>query len=132
MDLGRLKFLLNCNSLPIVHDLDWTAEFYHLLVPEGPNQNYIAVKRDFSDLEEKVTYFLEHAEEAQRISENAVATFRSRYTSLAAEACYWRRLIQGWSEVAFDPDPYETVTVDISGTSVAKQQFRGITYEEFL
>ena len=61
-----------------------------------------------------------------------MATFRSRYTSPAAEACYWRRLIHGWGEVAFDPDPYETVTVQISGKSVEEQQLRGITYEEFL
>lgn len=129
---GRLKFLFNCNSLPIIHDLDWTAEYYHLLIPDGQDQNYIAVKRDFSDLEEKVSHFLEHPQQAQRVADNAIATFRTRYTSPAAEACYWRRLIYGWSEVAFDPEPYTTVSVNTSGKSVEEEQLRGITYEEFL
>ena len=132
IELGRLKFLLNCNSLPVVHDLEWTAEFYHLLVPNGPHQNYIQVNRDFSNLENKITYYLEHPEEAHRIAVNAVNTFRSRYTSPAAEACYWRRLISGWSEVAFDPEPFETVSVNISGKSFQEEQLRGIPYEEFL
>ena len=129
---GRLKFLLNCDSLPIVHDLDWTTEYYHLFVPDGPDQNYIPVHRDFSDLEEKVAYFLAHPVQAQRVVDNAVNTFRSRYTSPAAEACYWRRLIQGWSEVAFKPEPYKTVAVNTTGRTTEERHLRGITYEEFL
>ena len=129
---GRLKFLLNCDSVPIVHDLDWTAEFYHLLIPDGPDQNYIPVDKDFSNLEERVKYFLEHPNQAQRIADNAVATFRSRYTSPAAEACYWRRMIRGWNEVAFKPNAFEKATVEIAGETVEEDKLRGITYEEWL
>lgn len=129
---GRLKYLLNCDSVPIVHKLDWTTSYYHLLVGEGPDQNHIPVKRDFSDMEAKVNYYLDNADEAQRIAENSVATFRSRYTSPAAEACYWRRLMRSWSTVAFVPDPYETVDVDVSGLKEQEQQVRGKPVEDFM
>ena len=129
---GRLKFLLNCDSLPIVHNLEWTAEFYHLLIPEGSGQNYIQVNNDFSDLEQKVKYFIENPRQAQRIADNAVATFRSRYTTLAAEACYWRRMIHGWSKVAFTPESFEKKTVNFSGKAYEEDHLRGITYEEWI
>ncbi|KAK5136349.1 hypothetical protein LTR08_003475 [Meristemomyces frigidus] len=129
---GRLKYLLNCDSIPIVHELDWTAHFYHLLVPSGPRQNYIPVKKDFSDLEERVEWYLRHPEEAQRVADSSVATFRSRYTTPAAEACYWRRLLVGWSDVAFVPEPYETVVVTINGTATEEKRLRGIAFEKFI
>lgn len=126
---GRLKYILNCNSVPIVHKLDWTAHAYHLLIPDGPEQNYLPVKRDFSDLEKKVTRLLKHPEEAQRIADNAVKTFRSRYTTMAAESCYWRRMIKGWSGVAFRPEPFETVKVEVGGVETEERVVRGRTYE---
>lgn len=119
---GRLKYLLSCNSLPVVHDLEWTAHYYHLLVASGPKQNHVRVKRDWSNLERKVKWFLKHPNDAQRVADNAVATFRDLYITPAAEACYWRRLIDGWSTVAFTPDPYEA---DGKG-------LRGIGFEEFM
>ena len=129
---GRLKFLLNCDSLPIVHNLDWTAEFYHLLVPEGSDQNYIPVEKNFSNLEDRVKYYLDHPQQAQRIADNAVATFRSRYTSLAAESCYWRRMIRGWSEVAFEPEPFERANVTVSGKIIEEDRLRGLSFEEWI
>ncbi|KAK5125421.1 hypothetical protein LTR85_000530 [Meristemomyces frigidus] len=129
---GRLKYLLNCDSLPIIHSLDWTAHFYHLLTPSGADQNYIPVERDFSDLAEKVEWYMAHPRESQRVVDNAVATFRTRYTTPAAEACYWRRLLNGWSEVAFVPDPYETTTAIMNGTTVEQRRLRGIAFEEFV
>lgn len=129
---GRLKYLLNCDSVPIVHKLHWTAEYYSLLKPDGPDQNYIEVERDWSDLEQKVKYYLEHPEEAQRIANNAKATFRERYTSPAAEGCYWRRMIYGYSKVAFEPEPYETVTVTTAGRAEDEQHLRGWAFEQFL
>lgn len=128
---GRLKYLLNCNSVPIIHELDWTAHYYHLLVPNGPDQNYIPVKRDFSDLAKKVEWFLDHPTDLQRIADNSVRTFRERYTTPAAEACYWRRLLQSWSTVAWTPDLYENVTVDRDIQNIRERRMRGITFEEF-
>jgi hypothetical protein len=129
---GRLKFLLNCDSVPIVHKLDWAAEFYHLLQADGPGQNYVPVKRNFSDLEKKIKYYIDNPKEAQRIADNAVRTFRSRYTSPAAESCYWRRLFRRYSEVSFTPEPFETITRQSAGVEIEDQQLRGITYEEML
>lgn len=129
---GRLKFLLNCDSVLIAHHLDWTAEFYHLMKHTGKDQNYIRVNREFSNLEAKLEYFIENPKAAQRIADNAAKTFRSRYTSPAAESCYWRRLIQSYSEVAFTPEPFELSTRIRMGEEVTEQVLRGITYEEML
>lgn len=36
---GRLRNLVNCNSAIIIHNpLNWTAHFYSVLEPDGPNQ----------------------------------------------------------------------------------------------
>lgn len=129
---GRLKYLLGCESVTLIHDLDWTTHYYHLLVAEGPGQNFVSVKDDFSNLREKVMYFLENIEEAQRIADNAVETFRDRYLTLGAETCYWRKLIKGWSTVADSPQVYETVHFNISGFSGTKEKLRGIAFEELV
>lgn len=126
---GRLKFLLNCNSVPVVHDLIWRAHSYHLLIPDGPDQNYLPVRRDFSDLEQKITYLLAHPDEAQRIADNAVKTFRARYLTMAAESCYWRRLVKGYSEVSFAPEPFEDRIAEVGGEEVTERIVRGKTYE---
>ncbi|KAK5675433.1 hypothetical protein LTS10_011875 [Elasticomyces elasticus] len=122
---GRLKYLMNCDSVPVVHDLDWTTHWYHLLVPKGKQQNYIPVKRDWSDLDKKVKHHLIDTPAAQRVAERAVGTFRDRYLTAAAEACYWRRLVKGYSEVAVTPEIYDL--------SVAREErLRGISFEEFV
>lgn len=123
---GRLKYLLNCDSVPIVHDLDWAGHYYHLL---DPGVNYVQVKRDFTDLEEKIKYYMSHTEEAQTIATNSMATFRQRYTSPAAQACYWRKLLRSWNTVAVTPEVYENVTVE--GQAGQMTRLRGITFEEF-
>jgi hypothetical protein len=124
---GRLKFLLNCDSLTIIHDLAWRTYFVHLLVDDGPGQNFVAVERDFSDLEEKVEYFLEHPEEAETIVGNAVATFRDRYLAPAAQSCYIRKLIQGYSTVADTPEVYRPLK---EGHTVPMRRGRG--FEDWL
>lgn len=98
---GRLKYLLNCHSVLISHPLAWIEHFHHLLQPSGPEQNYVQVKRDFSDLPRKMKNLLKYANQdrAEAIADNARQTFRHRYLTPAAEACYWRALIRGWAEV---------------------------------
>lgn len=83
-------------------------------------------------MERKVKYYLDHPEEAQRIADNAKATFRSRYTSPAAEGCYWRRMIEGYSQVSFEPEPFEEVTVVTSGQAEDQWHLRGWSFEQFL
>ncbi|KAK1040145.1 hypothetical protein LTR33_015861 [Friedmanniomyces endolithicus] len=124
---GRLKYLLNCDSVPIVHELDWTTHYYHLLVPEGMEQNYVPVRRDWTDLEGKVGYYLAkaHLAETEKIMERARVTFRERYLTAGAEACYWRRLVRGYGEVAMTPGTVES-------TSGGGEGLRGISFEEFV
>jgi hypothetical protein len=129
---GRLKYLLNCDSVTMIHEREWTAHYYSLLIPDGPNQNFVPVKRDFSDLKKKVKYYLDNTYEAQRVADNAVATFRDRYLTLAAETCYWRRLIHGWREVAYEPEIYEEVQKEVAGKVQNITMLRGIAYEEIV
>ena len=129
---GRLKYLLNCDSLPIIHDLEWTAATYHLLNPAGDEQNYISVRRDFLDLKEKVEWFSSHPQEAQKVVQSSVNTFRERYSTPAAEACYWRRLFHAWREASFEPEPFEDVEVQFSGVKETQKQLRGLSYELWL
>lgn len=129
---GRMKYLLQCDSVPVVHEREWAGHYYHLLRDKGENQNFVLVKRDFSDLEKKMKHYLAHEDEAQRISDNAMATFRDRYLTPAAQACYWRRLIKGWSEVGFQPEVWEDVQVNVSGTVEVERKMRGISFEQFI
>ncbi|KAF2770863.1 hypothetical protein EJ03DRAFT_350150 [Teratosphaeria nubilosa] len=48
---SRLTYLLNCDSAPIIHELEWTAHFYHLLEPDV---NHIHVHRNWTNLPEKM------------------------------------------------------------------------------
>lgn len=124
---GRLKFLLNCDSLPFIHDLEWRVYFSHLLQDSGPNQNYVRVRRDFADLEEKVEHYLAHPAESEKIVANSLATFRNKYIVPAAQSCYLRRLIHGFSAVSETPHVYR------SGTESSKvPQRRGKSFEEWL
>lgn len=118
---GRLRYLQNCNSIPVIHDLEFRAHYYDLLEKDGEHQNYIHVQRDWSDLESQINYYRAHPEDATRIANNSVNTFRDRYLTPAAEACYWRRMIRNWSEVqAFEPEVY------VKGEGVKQ---RGIDWE---
>ncbi|EME45725.1 hypothetical protein DOTSEDRAFT_71425 [Dothistroma septosporum NZE10] len=121
---GRLKYMLNCNSIAIVHELEFLTFYHHLLIPDGPEQNFVSVKRDWSDLEEKVQYYLGHPEEAERIVTNSVETFRERYLTPAAEACHFRELMRRYREVSFEPDAFEE-----KGPQV--KRLRGVAYELF-
>ena len=116
----------------MIHEREWTAHYYSLLVPDGPKQNFVPVKRDFSDLKTKVQYYLKNTYEAQKVADNAVATFRDRYLTLAAETCYWRRLIHGWRNVAYEPEIYEQVQKNVDGKAQNITMLRGIAYEEIV
>ena len=132
---GRLKYLLNCQSVSIIHERGWIENFHHLLVAEGPNQNYVEVQRNFSDLPEKVEQLLSDPERVERIANNSVATFRDRYLTPAAQACYWRRLFWAWHSVSFEPQAYQKVvtvlekTQNITSTTL---EWRGEPYQTYL
>ena len=128
---GRLKFLLNCDNLPIIHELMWTTHYTHLLIPEGPQQNYIPVKRDWTDLESQVKFYLENPFNANMIVKNHIATFRDRYLTRAATSCYIRRLMHEYASVSWRPVVDERAYKGNKTTSKVMKR-RGLSYEEFM
>lgn len=118
---GRLKYLQNCRSVTIAHTMDWIQHYQHLMRSSGPEQNYVEVHRNFSDLDEKMNYLISHSREAEKIADNSVRTFRERYLTPAAEACYWRKLIRGWASVSFEPQRWDSAG-----------ELRGVSFEDFI
>lgn len=65
----NLKWVMSSNSIAVM-----PRPTYETWFMEGtlqPNVHYIAVRDDFSDLEERLTYYLEHPNEALEITRNA-------------------------------------------------------------
>lgn len=121
---ARMTHLFNCDSLLFVHDVDWIAHYYHLI---DNGVNVVHVSRDFSDLENSILYYNENLGEAQQIADEAKRTFRERYTTPAATACYWRRLMRTWAEtVNFVPRTNKTKD------GLPMKKTRGISFEEFI
>ncbi|KAL2851075.1 glycosyl transferase family 90-domain-containing protein [Aspergillus pseudoustus] len=114
---GSLKYRQACRSVIVAHKLQYIQHHHYLLVSSGPSQNYVEVERDFSDLEDKVVPLLADTEKAQRIADNSVRTFRERYLTPAAEACYWRSLWDGYAGVF---------------NETGKPERRGMRYESFI
>ena len=67
---------------------------------------------------------LQDPEAAERIADNNVRTFRERYLTPAAEACYWRALWEGWATVSNATD-----SLDRMGKPVGEP---GMRYESFM
>lgn len=130
---GRLKFLLNCDNVIIMPELTWTEHYYHLLMDSGPQQNYVKVKRDWSDLEEKIKFYLANPFQSNMIVKNHKATFRDRYLTRAATSCYLRRLIQEYGSVSFRP-PVDEEIQHGNRTNTGKKAVRkrGISFEELM
>ncbi|OJJ97719.1 hypothetical protein ASPACDRAFT_62689 [Aspergillus aculeatus ATCC 16872] len=98
---GRGKYLLNCKSVVLSHPLSW-REAHHaaLVAAPHPEANYVVVEEEgWGDLDAKMRWLIDHPEVAERIAEEAVRTFRDRYLTPAAEACYWRELVAAYSRV---------------------------------
>lgn len=104
---GSLRSQQNCRSVIIAPPLNWTTHYQHLMRPDGADQNYVEVARDFSNLGETIAWLEQHPEIAERIADNSARTFRDHYISPAAGACYWRELIHGWAEVSEKPKIWE-------------------------
>jgi hypothetical protein len=133
---GRLKYLLNCHSILIAHELEWIELYHHLLRDSGPAQNYVSTKRDYSDLPKKMKKLLNpsHYDKTKLIADNAKSMFRERYLTPAAEACYWRALIRGWASVQ-DFTPQFWIEVDeydkILQKNLTKRKPRGAPFEAY-
>ena len=120
---ASLKYRQACNSVIVAHKLQYIQHHHYLLISEGPQQNYVEVERDFSDLADKIEPLVQNTTAAAQIAHNSVKTFRERYLTPAAEACYWRELFEGYSSVW-------NSTVDVWSSRHGKE--RGLRYESFL
>lgn len=121
---GRLKYLQSCRSVVVAHKMDWIQHYHPLMRSSGPRQNFVEVERNYENLAEKITWLQKHGSDAERIASNNVKVFRERYLTSAAEVCYWRKLIHGWSKVSFQPEFFELV----NGT----KNWRGVPVESFM
>ena len=128
---GRGKYLLNCNSVSVIHHQDWIEPHSHLYQPRGPYQNVVFVDREFSDLNSVMQKLLHNDTDAQRIAANSVNTFRDRYLTPAAQTCYWRRLIRAWADVSrFEPQAH--VREFTGKDDEPEPERRGVPYESFV
>ncbi|KAL9087035.1 MAG: hypothetical protein Q9165_006863 [Trypethelium subeluteriae] len=93
---GRMKYLQQCKSAMIMHTIHWITHSSHLLHWDGPEQNIIKVEDDWTDLEEKVQYYLSHPQEAEAVAERGYKLFAERYQTQAAISCYFRSLFDAW------------------------------------
>lgn len=121
---GRLSYLQHCRSVVVAHALEWIEYHHSLMHASGPEQNYVQVQRSLDDLEETIATLEGNSTLAEQIAENNIKTFRERYMTRSAEACYWRKLIHAWSEVSFKPEFYKT---DEAG----KKVWRGLPVESW-
>ena len=66
---SNLKWIMSSNSIAVTPCL--TQETWFMEGTLIPNYHYIEVKSDFSDLEERLTYYIEHPDEAEAIIQHA-------------------------------------------------------------
>ena len=123
---ASLKYRQACRSVVVVHKLQYIQHYHYLLMSSGPHQNFVEVERDFSDLPAAIEALLADPDKAKRIADNSVETFRERYLTPAAEACYWRALWKGWAAVS---PPAELWTTEDKSE---KRRRRGMRFESFL
>jgi len=76
---SNLKWVMSSNSLAVM-----PLPIYETWFMEGtliPNYHYVLIKDDYSDLEERLNYYINHTDEAQKIIDNAheyVKQFRNK------------------------------------------------------
>ncbi|PYH69369.1 DUF821 domain protein [Aspergillus vadensis CBS 113365] len=121
---ASLKYRQACRSVVVIHKLQYIQHHHYLLVSSGPQQNFVQVERDWTDLPHKIQELLDNPIKARTIADNNVNLFRERYLTPAADVCYWRALLQGWTTAS--PQITETMS---DPTNVSN---KGIRYESFL
>lgn len=76
---SNLKWIMSSNSIAVMPKP--TCETWFMEGALIPNYHYIEIKSDFSDLIERVNYYIEHIDEANKIIEHAneyVSLFRNK------------------------------------------------------
>ena len=122
---GGSKYKHNCHSVFVSQRLAWREIYTGAMVDSGPGQNWVSVRDDWSNLDETLQDLIADPVKAKTIADNSVRTLRDRYLTPAAEACYWRRLIQGYASVSFEPDFYEKDNKTWRGTPFSSVALMG-------
>ena len=76
---SNLKWVMSSNSIAVTPRL--TCETWFMEGTLIPNYHYIEVKDDFSDLEERLNYYIAHPDEAESIIRHAqefIAQFKDQ------------------------------------------------------
>jgi hypothetical protein len=116
---GRLRYHQACASVLLTPRLNYlehtshlnhavpsttllsSAALPHFALSNFSEANAIQVSEHWSDLEATVKYLRAHPDVAKGIAQRQRRLMvEEGYLSPAAETCYWRALIRGWSKVA--------------------------------
>ena len=92
---SNLKWIMSSNSLPVMPRPVYETWFMEGTLKAG--YHYVEIEKDYSDLEEKLNYYIEHPEEAEAITRHAheyIGQFldkkREKLISLLVLAKYFR------------------------------------------
>ncbi|TPX30013.1 hypothetical protein SmJEL517_g06296 [Synchytrium microbalum] len=98
---GRLKYLLQCRSIVVMHPLNYIQHFHHLLNgnDSSPDQNVVQVSLPFGKhLDEAMNSLLSKRETdwEEKVLSNSWDNLREKYLTPAANNCYWRRQFRAY------------------------------------
>jgi len=93
---SNLRWVMTSNSLAVMPEP--TVDSWYMESRLKPDYHYVKIKADYSDLEKKLTYYIEHPQEAEQILANARAyatQFRNEkrehlLSLLVLEKYFWR------------------------------------------
>ncbi|TVY65530.1 O-glucosyltransferase rumi-like protein [Lachnellula suecica] len=111
----------NSKTAPPPHNPRWPDSY-------SPSEaNVIFVEPDWSDLQQTIEWLRAHPKIAESIaSRQRESSVDKGYLSPAAEVCYWRSLVRGWSSVAMIEEAEWGTWVSEGGT-----KGEGIRFESF-
>ncbi len=149
--IGLADGPLLCSSVVITTRPRWIDIYSGLMVADGDRldmgdkdhpvvtgwgrdgagrQNVVLVDNDWGDLGMKMAGLLKYPDAAREIAANSADTFRRRYLTSAAGACYWREMVHAYSSVSFKPAVW--VDDEDDGAVGKRRSRRGIAWEAFL
>ncbi len=134
MHTTHLMRPLFSSSLPLSHlPPTYPSAFTNITWPRSfpPSKgNVVFVSPDWSDLEQTVSYLRTHPAMAKSIAQRQRELMvEAGYLSPAAEVCYWRALIRGWSRVANPKEDGEGGWGKWSDEGIEKEE--GMRWETF-
>jgi len=84
---SNLKWVMSSNSIAVMPEPSFETWFMEGTLK--PNIHYIAIKKDYSDLEERLGYYLAHEKEALEIRDNANAYIKKfKNSTLEKALCF--------------------------------------------